>query len=68
MDGPPDAGSEEVRVFVQAESELGAINMALGASATGARVLVTPASPGMTLMAEAMSYMAGVGLPLSWST
>ena len=37
---------EEGRVFVQAESELGAINMALGAAATGARVLVSSSSPG----------------------
>jgi 2-oxoglutarate ferredoxin oxidoreductase subunit alpha len=52
------------RVFVQAESELGAINMALGAAATGARVLVSSSSPGMSLMAEAMSYMAGSELPM----
>ena len=47
------------RVFIQAESELGAINMALGAAATGARVLVSSSSPGISLMAEGMSYMAG---------
>jgi 2-oxoglutarate/2-oxoacid ferredoxin oxidoreductase subunit alpha len=52
------------RVFIQAESELGAINMALGAAATGARVLVTSSSPGISLMAEAMSYMAGSGTPM----
>ena len=52
------------RVFVQAESEIGAINMALGAAATGARVLVSSSSPGISLMAEAMSYMAGSELPL----
>ena len=52
------------RVFVQAESELGAINMALGAAATGARVLVSSSSPGMSLMAEAMSYLAGSELPI----
>lgn len=54
---------EEGRVFVQAESELAAINMALGASAAGARVLVSSSSPGISLMAEAMSYMAGSRLP-----
>jgi 2-oxoglutarate ferredoxin oxidoreductase subunit alpha len=54
---------EEGRVFVQAESELGAINMALGAAATGARVLVSSSSPGISLMAEGMSYMAGSRLP-----
>jgi 2-oxoglutarate ferredoxin oxidoreductase subunit alpha len=52
------------RAFVQAESELGAINMGLGAAATGARVLVSSSSPGMSLMAEAMSYMAGSETPL----
>jgi len=52
------------RVFVQAESELGAINMALGAAATGARVLVSSSSPGISLMAEGMSYLAGSELPL----
>ena len=54
---------EEGRVFVQAESEVAAINMALGAAATGARVLVSSSSPGISLMAEAMSYMAGSRLP-----
>ncbi len=52
------------RVFVQAESELGAINMGLGAAATGARVMVSSSSPGISLMGEAMSYMAGSELPL----
>jgi 2-oxoglutarate ferredoxin oxidoreductase subunit alpha len=52
------------RVFVQAESELGAINMGLGAAATGARVLVSSSSPGISLMAEGMSYLAGSELPL----
>jgi len=55
---------EEGRAFVQAESELGAINMALGAAATGARVLVSSSSPGMSLMAEAMSYMAAGEVPV----
>jgi 2-oxoglutarate ferredoxin oxidoreductase subunit alpha len=52
------------RVFVQAESELGAINMALGAASTGARVLVSSSSPGISLMAEGMSYLAGSELPM----
>jgi 2-oxoglutarate ferredoxin oxidoreductase subunit alpha len=52
------------RVFVQAESELAAINMALGAAAAGARVLVSSSSPGISLMAETMSYMAGSELPV----
>jgi 2-oxoglutarate ferredoxin oxidoreductase subunit alpha len=54
---------EEGRVFVQAESELAAINMALGAGAAGARVLVSSSSPGISLMAETMSYMAGSRVP-----
>jgi 2-oxoglutarate ferredoxin oxidoreductase subunit alpha len=55
---------EEGRVFVQAESEIGAINMALGAAATGARVLVSTSGPGFSLMAEGMSYFAGCELPV----
>jgi 2-oxoglutarate ferredoxin oxidoreductase subunit alpha len=55
---------EEGRVFIQAESELAAINMALGASAAGARVLVSSSSPGISLMAEGMSYMAASRLPV----
>ncbi len=55
---------EEGRVFIQAESELAAINMALGASAAGARVMVSSSSPGISLMAEGMSYMAGSRLPV----
>lgn len=55
---------QEGRVFVQAESELAAINMALGAAAAGARVMVSSSSPGISLMAEAMSYMAGSRLPV----
>ena len=52
------------RTFIQAESELGAINMGLGAAATGARVFVSSSSPGISLMAEAMSYMAGSEVPI----
>jgi 2-oxoglutarate ferredoxin oxidoreductase subunit alpha len=52
------------RVFVQAESEVAAINMALGAAATGARVLVSSSSPGISLMAEGMSYLAGSEVPM----
>ena len=55
---------EEGRAFVQAESELGAVNMALGAAAVGARVLLSTSGPGMSLMAETMSYMAGSELPV----
>ena len=52
------------RTFVQAESEVAAINMALGAASTGARVLVSSSSPGISLMAEGMSYLAGSEIPM----
>jgi 2-oxoglutarate ferredoxin oxidoreductase subunit alpha len=52
------------RVFVQTESELAAINMAFGASAAGARVMVTSSSPGISLMQEGISYAAGADVPL----
>lgn len=54
---------EENRVFVQAESELAAINMVLGAAASGVRTMTTSSSPGISLMQEAISYMAGDELP-----
>jgi len=55
---------EEGRAFVQAESEIGAISMALGAAAAGARVMVSTSSPGFSLMAEGMSYIAAAELPV----
>ncbi len=51
------------RTFVQAESELGAINMVYGAACTGVRVMSTSSSPGMSLMMEGMSYIAGTEVP-----
>ncbi len=51
------------RAFVQAESELGAINMVYGAACTGARVMTTSSSPGISLMMEGISYIAGTELP-----
>ena len=45
------------RAFVQAESELGAINMVYGAACTGARTMTTTSSPGYSLMQEAVSYL-----------
>lgn len=51
------------RVFVQAESELGAINMVYGAACTGQRVMSSSSSPGVSLMMEAVSYIAGTELP-----
>jgi 2-oxoglutarate ferredoxin oxidoreductase subunit alpha len=55
---------QEGRVFVQAESEIAAITMGLGAAAAGARVMVSSSGPGISLMAEGMSYLAGSELPL----
>ena len=46
------------RVFVQAESELGAINMVYGAACTGVRAMTTTSSPGFSLMQEGISYIA----------
>jgi 2-oxoglutarate ferredoxin oxidoreductase subunit alpha len=51
------------RVFVQAESELGAINMVYGAACTGVRVMSTSSSPGVSLMMEGLSYIAGTEVP-----
>ncbi len=51
-------------VFVQAESEVAVGNMLLGASASGKRVFTTSSSPGVSLMMEAISYMAGDHLPV----
>ncbi|MCK6566130.1 MAG: 3-methyl-2-oxobutanoate dehydrogenase subunit beta [Chloroflexi bacterium] len=51
------------RAFVQAESELGAINMVYGAACTGARVMSSSSSPGVSLMMEGLSYIAGTEIP-----
>jgi 2-oxoglutarate ferredoxin oxidoreductase subunit alpha len=52
------------RTFVQAESELGAINMVYGAACTGVRVMSSSSSPGISLMMEGLSYIAGTELPV----
>lgn len=49
--------------FIQAESELAAINMVLGAAAAGARAMTSSSGPGISLMQEGLSYMAGSELP-----
>lgn len=49
--------------FIQAESEVAAINMLLGASACGIRVMTSSSSPGISLMQEGISYLAGSELP-----
>ncbi|MCM8819245.1 MAG: 3-methyl-2-oxobutanoate dehydrogenase subunit VorB [Candidatus Omnitrophica bacterium] len=54
---------QEKRVFIQAESEIAAINMVLGAGATGNRAMTSSSSPGISLKQEGISYMAGCQLP-----
>ncbi len=49
--------------FIQAESEVSAINMVLGASAAGGRAMTSSSSPGIALKQEGISYMAGTELP-----
>lgn len=51
-------------VFVQAESELAAINMIYGAAGAGARVMTSSSSPGIALKQEGISYCAGAELPV----
>lgn len=50
-------------IFIQAESELAAINMVFGAAATGARAMTSSSSPGISLKQEGISYIAGAELP-----
>lgn len=49
--------------YLQAESEIAAANMVLGASAAGARAMTSSSSPGISLKTEAISYMCGSDLP-----
>jgi len=49
--------------YLQAESELAAINMVLGASAAGVRAMTSSSSPGISLKSEGFSYLAGSDLP-----
>ncbi len=51
------------RTFVQAESEVSAINMVYGASAAGVRCMTASSGPGMSLKMEGISYLAGADLP-----
>jgi 2-oxoglutarate ferredoxin oxidoreductase subunit alpha len=51
------------RVFIQSESELAAINMVLGAAATGARAFTSSSSPGISLKQEGISFIAAMELP-----
>lgn len=50
-------------LYLQAESELAAINMVYGAAGAGARVMTSSSGPGISLMSEGISYLAGAELP-----
>ncbi len=50
-------------VFLQAESEIASINMVYGAAAAGVRVMTSSSSPGISLKAEGLSYIAGSDVP-----
>lgn len=50
-------------VFLQAESEIAAINMVYGAAASGVRAMTSSSSPGISLKSEGISYIAGCDLP-----
>ncbi len=52
------------RAFLQAESEVAAINMVYGAACTGKRVMSSSSSPGVSLMMEGLSYIAGTEVPV----
>lgn len=56
--------SEAGGTFIQAESELAAISMCYGTSATGNRVMTSSSSPGISLKQEGISYLAGAELPV----
>jgi 2-oxoglutarate ferredoxin oxidoreductase subunit alpha len=55
---------ERSRIFIQAESEVAAINMVYGASTAGARAMTSSSSPGISLKQEGLSYAAGADIPL----
>ncbi len=51
------------KIFIQAESEIGAINMVYGAASSGLRVMTASSGPGISLKQEGVSYLAGADLP-----
>jgi len=55
----PEAGG----IFIPAESEIGAVQMLYGASSAGVRAMTASSGPGISLMQEGVSYMAGASLP-----
>lgn len=58
-----DAYGQTGMVVLQAESELAAINMVYGAACTGKKIMTSSSSPGISLMQEGISYIAGAELP-----
>lgn len=50
-------------IFLQAESEIAAVNMVIGTAATGKRAMTSSSSPGISLKSEGISYLAGCDLP-----
>lgn len=58
-----DANKRTGMVVLQAESEVAAINMVYGAACTGRKVMTSSSSPGISLMQEGISYIAGAELP-----
>ncbi len=58
---------EEGGTFIQAESEVAAINMIYGAAATGTRCMTSSSSPGISLKQEGISYCAGADLPFFYA-
>ncbi len=56
--------NEEGGVFIQTESEIAAINMLFGAAAAGKRAMTSSSSPGISLMQEGLSYIAGANMPV----
>ena len=52
------------RIFLQAESEVAAVNMVYGAACTGVRTMSSSSSPGVSLMMEGLSYIAGSEVPV----
>jgi 2-oxoglutarate ferredoxin oxidoreductase subunit alpha len=55
---------KEGRVFLQAESEVAAINMVYGAACCGVRAMTSTSGPGFSLMVEGLSYIAGSEIPV----
>ena len=58
-----EEGRERGMIVLQAESEVASINMVYGAAGAGARVMTSSSSPGISLMQEGLSYIAGAELP-----